>query len=61
MQALSVSVYVFQARRFYVCSRVRAAVTADAGVGVEIGTVDPGFVVTTKVVADSRAYAAGVL
>ena len=33
--------------------------TADAGAGVEIGTVDPGFVGTTKVVADSRAYTAG--
>ena len=33
--------------------------TADAGAGVEIGTMDPGFVVTTKVVADSRAYTVG--
>ena len=33
--------------------------TADAGAGVEIGTVDPIFVGTTKVVADSRAYTAG--
>ena len=32
---------------------------ADAGVGVGIGTVDPGFVGTTKAVADSRAYTAG--
>ena len=32
---------------------------ADAGVGVGIGTVDPGFVGTKKVVADSRAYTAG--
>ena len=32
---------------------------ADAGVGVGIGTVDPGFVGTTKVVADSKAYTAG--
>ena len=54
------SVYVFQARTLSVCSRVRAAMTADAGAGVEIGTVDPGFVGTTKVVADSKAYTAGV-
>ena len=33
--------------------------TADAGAGVEIGAVDPKFVGTTKVVADSRAYTAG--
>ena len=33
--------------------------TADAGAGTEIGTVDPGFVGITKVVADSRAYTAG--
>ena len=33
--------------------------TADAGAGVEIGTMDPGFVVTKKVVADSKAYTAG--
>ena len=32
---------------------------ADAGADVGIGTVDPGFVGTTKVVADSRAYTAG--
>ena len=32
---------------------------ADAGVGVGIGTVDPAFMSTTKVVADSRAYTAG--
>ena len=32
---------------------------ADAGAGVGIGTVDPGFVGTTKVVADSKAYTAG--
>ena len=29
---------------------------ADAGAGVGIGNVDPGFVDTTKLVADSRAY-----
>ena len=33
--------------------------TADAGAGVGIGTVDPGFVGTKKVVADSRAYTVG--
>ena len=33
--------------------------TADVGVGVEIGTVDPVFVGTTKMVVDSRAYNAG--
>ena len=33
--------------------------TADAGAGVEIGTVDPGFVGTTKVVANNKAYTAG--
>ena len=32
---------------------------ADAGAGVGIGTVDPGFVGTTKAVADSRSYTAG--
>ena len=30
-----------------------------AGAGVGIVTVDPGFVGTTKVVADSRAYTEG--
>ena len=53
-------VYVFQARRFSVCSRVRADMMADDGAGVGIGTVDPGLVGTTKMVADSRAYTAGV-
>ena len=33
--------------------------TADAGAGVEIGTVDPGFVGTKKVVAGNKAYTAG--
>ena len=33
--------------------------TADAGAGVEIGTVDPGFVGTTKVVAYIKVYTAG--
>ena len=33
--------------------------TSDAGAGVGIVTVDPGFVVTTNVVADSKAYTAG--
>ena len=32
---------------------------ADAGAGMGIGTVDPGFVGKTKVVADSRAYIEG--
>ena len=41
------------------CSRVRAAMMADSEVGVEIGTVDPGFVRTTKVVDDSREYTVG--
>ena len=42
-----------------VCSRVRAAMIIDAGAGVGIRTMDPGFVGTTKVVADSKAYTAG--
>ena len=33
--------------------------TADSGAGVDIGTMDPGFVGTTKVLAGSRAYTAG--
>ena len=33
--------------------------TADAGDGVGIVTVDPGFVGTTNVVADNKAYTAG--
>ena len=53
------SVYVFHAQRFSTCSSVRADMMADAGADVGIGTVDPGFVGTTKVVADSRAYNAG--
>ena len=53
--------YFFQARIFSVCYRVRAAVLANAGAGVGIGTVDPGSVVTTKVVDGSKAYTAGVL
>ena len=53
------SVNVLQVRRFSVCSRVRDAITDDAGLGAGIVTVDPGLVVTTKVVADSRAYTAG--
>ena len=40
------------------CSRVRDAMTANACAGVEIVTVDPGFVVTTNVVADSKVYTA---
>ena len=41
------------------CSRVRAAMTADAGAGVGLVTVDMGFMGTTNVVADSKAYTAG--
>ena len=41
------------------CSRVRDAMTADAGAGVGIVTVDPGLVGTTNLVADSKAYTAG--
>ena len=41
------------------CSRVRAAMTANTGAGVGIVTVDPGFVGTTNVVADSKAYTEG--
>ena len=59
LQALSASVYLFQARRFSVCSCLRAAMTADAGAGVEIGTVNPGFVGKKKLLADSRAYTTG--
>ena len=33
--------------------------TADAGAGVGIVTVGPGFVGRTKLVADSKAYTAG--
>ena len=33
--------------------------TANAGVGVGIVTVDPGLVGTTKVVDDSKVYTAG--
>ena len=55
MQALSVSVYVLQVRRFSVCSSVRDAMTADASAGVVIVTVDPGLLGTTNVVADSKA------
>ena len=32
---------------------------SDAGAGVGIETVDPGFIGTTKVVADSKLYTAG--
>ena len=32
--------------------------TANAGAGVEIVTMDPGLVGTTNVVADSKAYTA---
>ena len=41
LQALSVSVYVLQVQIFSVCSCVRDVMTADAGAGVGIVTVDP--------------------
>ena len=41
------------------CSLVRYVMTASAGAGVGIVTVDPRLVGTTKVVANSRAYTAG--
>ena len=50
--------YVFQKRIFSACSRMRAEMTAAAGGVVEGSTVDPGFLGTTKVVADIRAYTA---
>ena len=53
------SMYVFNVRIFSVCSRVRAAMAADAGAGVGIVTADPRFVGTTNVVADSKTYTAG--
>ena len=49
------SVYVLQVQRFSVCSCVSYAMTADAGVGVGIVTVGPGFMGTTNIVADSNA------
>ena len=59
MQALSVSVYVFQVQKFSECYCVRDAMTADVGADVVIVTVDPGFLGTTNVVADNKAYTAG--
>ena len=59
MQALSVSVYVFQVQIFSECSRVRAAMTVDDGADVGIVTVDMGFVGTTNIVADNKEYTAG--
>ena len=56
LHALSVSVYVLQVRRFPECSRVKDEMTADAGAGVGIVTVGPGFVGTTNTVADSKSY-----
>ena len=41
------------------CYCVRSAMTADAGAGVGIVTVDTGFVGTTNVVADSKSYTTG--
>ena len=51
--------YVFQVQRFSMCSHVRDAITDDAGAGVGIVTVDPGFVGTTDVVSGNKAYTAG--
>ena len=45
--------------RRVVYSHVRDVMTADAGEGVGIVTVDPGFVGATNIVADSKAYTAG--
>ena len=53
--------YFFRVRIFSACSRVRAAMTVNAGAGVGIVAVDPGFVGTTKVVSDSKAYTVGLL
>ena len=55
------SVYVLQVQRFSVGSRVNDVMTADAGAGVVIVTVDPELVGTTNIVADSKAYTMGVL
>ena len=41
------------------CSRVRAAMTANAGEDVEIGTVDPVLVGKTKVVSNNKVYTVG--
>ena len=41
------------------CSCVRDAMTSNAGSGVGIVTLDPGFVGSTNVVAGSKAYTAG--
>ena len=41
------------------CSCVMAGMTADAGAGVGIVTVNPRFVGTTNVLAHSKAYTAG--
>ena len=53
------SLYVFQVRIFSVCSCVRAAMSVDVGADVGIVTVDPGFVGTKILVADSKAYTVG--
>ena len=45
-------VYILQAQRFSVCYRVRAAMMEDTEAGIGIGTVDTGFMGTTKVVDD---------
>ena len=59
MHTLSVSIYIVQVRIFSKCSRVRDAMTADAGAGVGIVTVGPVFVGTTNSVADNKEYNAG--
>ena len=38
---------------------MRATITADAGAGVRILTVDPRFVGSTKVVDNSKVYTEG--
>ena len=53
------SVYVLQVWRLSKCSRVRDEMIADAGAGVGIVTVGPGFAGTTNGVADSKAYTEG--
>ena len=59
LHVLSVSVYVLQVQRFSECSRVRDEMIDDAGAGVGIVTMGPGFVGTTNTVADSKAYTVG--
>ena len=51
--------YVLQVQRFSELSRVMDEMTSDAGAGVVIVTVGPGFVGTTNAVADSKSYTVG--